>query len=128
MYRHAGYGCIRLAASGGGFDDDLPDLFFGTPTYLGCLEAKYRTDKDKWHYSPLEEKEQLQAFAEMWGCDDALWAVRFPQDTSWYFLPVEMMETTEQSVKWRYDDVKDDWVHMDYFDLVPHSDVPDDFR
>lgn len=128
MFRYAGYGCIRLAASGSGTDDDLPDVFAGTPNRLIAIEAKYRTDKDGWCYAAKEEVQQVLDFADDWGVTDALWAARFPRDTTWYFQPVELMETTEKSVKWRYDDVVENWQTMDYYDLPAYSDIPDDFR
>lgn len=120
-------GCIRLAASGGGFDDDLPDLFVGEPGYLGAIEAKYRSEKSRAIHVPIEEIEQVKEFSKTWGCVDSLWAARFPRDTTWYFLPVDLMEQTENSVKWSYEEVKEEWVTMDYFDLTPYSDIPDDW-
>ena len=127
MFRYAGWGCIRLAASGGGFDDDLPDLFVGKPGHYVAIEAKYRSDRDSYHYADLEEIEQVNDFADTWGVTDRLWAARFPQDTTWYFLPVELMQTTSKSVKWSYEEVKEEWVTMDYFDLVAYNNIPDDF-
>lgn len=125
IFRFGGYGCIRLAASGGGFDDDLPDLFVGEPGYLSALEAKYRRDKDCWHYVPIEEVQQVLDFSATWGCQDALWAARFPRDTQWYFYPVEELQTTEKSVKWCYEECREEWYTLDFFDLPTYSDLPD---
>lgn len=128
MFRYAGYGAMRLAASGSGTTDDLPDVFAGSPDKLIAIEAKYRTDKEKWHYADKDEIRQVIDFSARWGVTDPLWAARFPRDTAWYFLPVSLMLTTEKSVKWRYEDVKRDWPSMDYYDLTPYKDIPKEFR
>lgn len=123
IFQSEGYGCIRLAASGGGFDDDLPDLFVGQPGYLCAIEAKYRRDKDSWNYADLEEIQQVLDFAELWGVTDALWAARFARDTQWYFYPVELMDTTEKSVRWSYDQCRAEWYTLEYFGLPTFSDL-----
>lgn len=124
MFIHAGYGAMRLAASGGGTQDDLPDVFAGRPGRLVAIEAKYRSNRDGWCYADGSDADALMRFGERWGCQDVLWGVRFPRDTKWYFYPVDLLERTETQVKWRYDDVSEEWVDMGYFGLTPYADLP----
>lgn len=74
----AGHGALRLAASGGGGDHDLPDVFCCIDGNYYAIEEKYRSAKSGHTrcYVDAEEVEALVRFADRWNAAPAL-AVRY---------------------------------------------------
>lgn len=80
-FKEAGYGALRLGASGGGGDADLPDVMAGKPIharrgqetdhteiFTNALAVELKSGKADILYVEPEEVDALVRFAELWGC------------------------------------------------------------
>lgn len=87
-FRAAGWGALRIGASGSGGDADLPDVFCGRPhpgieqpavSESYCIELK--SGKATTLYVQPDEVEALERFADNWGSTPLLGA-RFTTQAS----------------------------------------------
>ena len=114
-FRDAGWGALRLPASGGATERELPDVLAGRSTGSGSIESY--VDGNPWDSVPLteawaieakagkattlyvdaEEVEALRTFAEIWGARPLLGArsTRQGTPTAHYLVPPERARVTD---------------------------------
>lgn len=63
----AGWAVMRSGGSGGGTDNDRPDVIAGTDEYRWVIEAKFCSDRNI--YLEPSEIEQIETLAEGWGME-----------------------------------------------------------
>lgn len=111
----AGHGAMRLAASGGGGDHELPDVFCCVDGDLFAIEEKYRTTKNDHTrcYIQEDEVDALMRFCRKWGAIPVLaarFSTRFSEvDTADHFMchPTEVPRTDSGTYKVHHDIVRD---------------------
>lgn len=127
-FKSDGWGALRLGASGGGGDADLPDVLAGRPMsdwdYSIVWSIELKSGKATTLYVDAEEVEALRSFAQQWGARPFLgarfttqgsgtetWLVppgraRGPTDAGSYGLPVADVDeraavvVSDEGVEW----------------------------
>lgn len=84
LLREEGIPSLRIPASGGATDRELPDVLIRAENLLVAGEVKYTNGK--YIYVEREEVESLVKFANRWYAVPAL-IPRFSYDTDFYFIP-----------------------------------------
>ena len=116
IFASAGYVPMRGAASGGGTDRELPDVFVGDGEHVFAIELKTRSPPEGSAacYGPIDDLEDLQHFAEAFKAEPLI-AVRWKgsggRSVEWRFTWPGQFETTETRFKWYYEDRYDaNWI------------------
>ena len=107
---------LRIPASGGGIDMDLPDLFVGWPhDRPEAVEAK-AIARGETVYVPGHEA--LSRFANAFGAQPKVY-VRWDQDTTWYHDSVENIPRTDSgSLR-----IKPEWAWSNFDEMSPPESV-----
>ena len=122
IFASAGYTPIRGAASGGGTDRELPDVFAGNGEDMFCIELKTRTppEQNSACYGPRSDIDNIKHFAEAFRAKPLI-AVRWKgsggRPVQWRFAQPDSLETTAKSFKWYYDNRNSE--HWFTFDSIP---------
>jgi Holliday junction resolvase len=121
IFASAGYAPIRGAASGGGTERELPDVFVGDGEHVFAVELKARDPPEGSvaSYGPLDDLDDLTYFAEAFDAEPLI-AVRWKgsggRAVEWRFTWPGQFETTEQKFKWYYED-RDEPYWLTFADL-----------
>lgn len=127
IFASAGYVPIRGAASGGGTDRELPDVFVGDGQHVFAIELKTRAPPEGSSacYADRSDLDDLDHFATAFRAE-ALIAVRWKGSGSrpvqWRFTWPGQFETTETKFKWYYED-RDEPYWLTFEDLPGEFDL-----
>lgn len=90
--------CIRLAASGGGTVEELPDVLLVIDTdseyILVAGEMKYAEDGTERKYVQSREIEELMQFSQNWGAIPVV-IHRWARDTNFYVIPLRPLTESD---------------------------------
>lgn len=113
-----GYAVIRAAGSGSAPGVDLPDLFVGNGARQFAFEVK-RHSPDRIYYLDAEEVEKLLRFSELFPLAEPRAAVRWDNDTEWYFAdPLDLPET-DSGNRQIHPDARDEEIYETLDEVCP---------
>lgn len=107
------YAVIRAAGSGSAPGVDLPDLFVGNGARQYSLEVK-RKAPTKVRYLEPDEVESLLTFNEYFPLAEPRAAVRWDNDTEWYFAHPGDLPETDKGARQIHPDERD----ADYYETL----------